>query len=589
MGRKLVRTVLLLAIGAVGATPVAAHNQEPAWLNPEALDDGLYIAVRHPAMLRSLHPFDIHLLITNVNGDSDVTVRAVRYLGATGVDAQTRRFDYRLDTKRQWFQEYHSVHERLEALTGPAASELGAPLRTRRAELLVQMSAGTLSDRYTVDPALSRSDSVRVAVEIDLDQDAGSRTIRKVVDIPIYASLPDGSGTKETLRYDAETGAMTRTADLAAPAGSGDLWYAGDQHLHTQYSVDAYFTNGNRSNVADYAAVAQSTGLDWIVVTDHGNIDFGLLGNNWYTPQQYAAGTNEAAQYRAQTGFLVFNGQELGAGAGDPSHVLAYPKSSDSTGFLPNPCSGGLFGHQNCEPEQTILDRVNGAGGIPFIAHPFQSSGGFFSPWDFNNGVTGWAGFEIFNAGDGVLTGADRQAILKWLQLLNDVAAPVGGELPLRDDFPTKFPVGLGNSDAHEPGLIGNTFTYCESPAASREAIMDSLAEGRCVASNGPLAFMEVDGFGPGQVAPLSTEGNTLSITIQSTPEFGAAGSFSVLLFVNGAQAAVLQPSGSPEFSTTTVFEDVVIGGSARYIVVIAVAPSGRLSIANPVWLEPSG
>ena len=33
-------------------------------------------------------------------------------------------------------------------------------------------------------------------------------------------------------------------------------------------------------------------------------------------------------------------------------------------------------------------------------------------------------------------------------------AAPTGGELADRPGFPTRFPVGLGNSDAHEPGLI---------------------------------------------------------------------------------------------------------------------------------------
>jgi len=321
-------------------------------------------------------------------------------------------------------------------------------------------------------------------------------------------------------------------------------------------------------------------------VTDHSNIDFNFLGNRWYTPAQFDNGTAEAAQYRNEFDFLVLNGQEMGAGTGDPSHVLAYPHSADSTGFLPNPCTGGRFGHRNCESEQTILDRINGAGGIGFIAHPFQSDDGFFRPWDFDNGVTGWAGFEIFNSGSGVLTGTDEQALLKWAELLNEIEPPAGGELPLREDYPTKFPVGLGNSDAHEPGLIGNTFTYCRAPTATREAIMNSLVEGNCVASNGPLAFLEVNSAGPGQVAAISSEGNTVALTIRSTPEFGTAGSYSVQLYVNGVKELTIPPNGSPEYSTKMVFENVAIDASSRYVVVVAKAPSGRLSIASPVWLE---
>ena len=49
-------------------------------------------------------------------------------------------------------------------------------------------------------------------------------------------------------------------------------WFAGDQHLHTTYSLDALVLDGTTETVTDYAAAAELIGLDWIIVTDHSEI-----------------------------------------------------------------------------------------------------------------------------------------------------------------------------------------------------------------------------------------------------------------------------------------------------------------------------
>jgi hypothetical protein len=269
---------------------------------------------------------------------------------------------------------------------------------------------------------------------------------------------------------------------------------------------------------------------------------------------------------------------------------LAYPRSVDSTGFLPNPCSGLIFNHVNCEPEQIIIDRVNAAGGIGFIAHPYDSGALSYSEWDFDNGATGWAGFEIFNDSSGIFGEDDLRAVGKWFELLAAIPAPVAGELPERSQFPTRFPVGLGSSDAHEPGLVGSTFTYCRLVETTREAVMDAFVHGRCVASNGPLAFVSLNGAGVGDVALVSGSSNTLEVSVQTTPEFGPVGDYTLALFANGVLAGAIPPSGSMEYSVTLVFENLSFDPDVRFLNLVAVSSDGsRLAITNPIWLERGG
>ncbi|WP_432496601.1 PHP domain-containing protein [Kineococcus gypseus] len=66
--------------------------------------------------------------------------------------------------------------------------------------------------------------------------------------------------------------AVRATAASAAPArrepAGGYVWLAGDHHVHTRYSNDAMF------RVDDQATRAATYGLDWIAITDHGNVPF---------------------------------------------------------------------------------------------------------------------------------------------------------------------------------------------------------------------------------------------------------------------------------------------------------------------------
>lgn len=62
------------------------------------------------------------------------------------------------------------------------------------------------------------------------------------------------------------------------PWGGRDRWYAGDHHIHTQYSSDGLYS------VAKQVAEAKKHGLDWVVITDHGGVAHQKFSIDQVTP-----------------------------------------------------------------------------------------------------------------------------------------------------------------------------------------------------------------------------------------------------------------------------------------------------------------
>jgi hypothetical protein len=556
--------------------PAQGHQHTAPWLDESAFDRGLYIEVRHPRVIRKPGSFDVSVVMSNLASERDVVVKEVRYLVPGAFDAVVHRRNDVLATKRASYRQYKRTQRQLQESARRRDRAATERLNRRSQDLLVNITAGTFRDRQRIPVSVvpQVGSTIDIMVEIDVIQARRRRTLRRPVVIAVQPPLPTGAG------------------------GS---WFAGDQHLHTAYSIDAFFLEGNADIVTDFAMTAQTVGLDWIIITDHTNLNFLF----WYQPYLFSAGESMAQTFRNTNDYLVLQGQEMGIGAqgffGEAAHLLVYPYTVDSTGFLPNPCPGLLFNHVNCEPEQVILDRVNDNGGIGFIAHPFDSVPLFYAKWNLESDAVGWAGLEIFNSDLAVFSPEDEQSIGWWHDLLNQIDPPQNGQLAVRPDYPTRFPVGLGNSDAHQPGRIGNTFTYANLPGVARgfgmvprEDVMDAFVKGRCVASNGPLVFGEIEGAGTGEVAILPPGQNQLAVTLQTTPEFGPVGDYQVTVLVNGSQRAVIPPSGSPDFQTTIVLQDL-LSPPDKFVTLRAertncpsCPPGGVVyhAIANPIWLE---
>jgi hypothetical protein len=93
----------------------------------------------------------------------------------------------------------------------------------------------------------------------------------------------------------------------------GYHWLAGDHHLHTQYSNDAMYP------VAAQAERAVAGGLDWITITDHGNVPFAT-----HSVQPLVADINAARQRHADE-LLIFTGLEWNIPAGEHTTLMLAP------------------------------------------------------------------------------------------------------------------------------------------------------------------------------------------------------------------------------------------------------------------------
>src|SRR3981081_4570058 len=123
------------------------------------------------------------------------------------------------------------------------------------------------------------------------------------------------------------TGPLAGTAAAAQPHqhSSGDAtpeptnawsedgaWFAGDHHIHTQFSPDAQY------EVETQVAKAREYGLDWMVITDHGGVAHQKLSIDQITPK--------IEQARSRHGdMLVFQGLEWNIPGAEHATVFLPP------------------------------------------------------------------------------------------------------------------------------------------------------------------------------------------------------------------------------------------------------------------------
>jgi hypothetical protein len=177
-------------------------------------------------------------------------------------------------------------------------------------------------------------------------------------------------------------------------------------HMHTRYS-DGYASH------AEIARAALKAGIDAVIVTDH---------NVWVDgPEDYYREGNRKV--------LLLVGEEIHDQGRDPqkNHLLALGAGRELATYAPDP--------------QRLVDKVNEAGGMAFIAHPNDPAAPAVGETDITWeewGLHGLAGIEIWNwfsefkghlksklhaiyyaynpALSGV--GADPEAMRRWDELL---------------------------------------------------------------------------------------------------------------------------------------------------------------------------
>lgn len=202
--------------------------------------------------------------------------------------------------------------------------------------------------------------------------------------------------------------------------------YVGNMHAHTTYS------DGAKTH-AVVAAAAIKAGLDFMITTDHNALVEGVAG-------LYQNG--DGGQVLLLTGEEVHD-MTLAQG-NQGNHLLVYGAGQELSAAGQN------------RPPQELLDAVNAAGGLSFIAHPVAQE----VPWAgepdlgwHNWDISGYTGLEIWN----YMTSMEEllpnpvQGIKALLTPMASLVGPDPDALALWDDLLAqgqRVPV-IGGADAH--------------------------------------------------------------------------------------------------------------------------------------------
>ncbi|MHB8771608.1 MAG: CehA/McbA family metallohydrolase [Syntrophales bacterium] len=197
--------------------------------------------------------------------------------------------------------------------------------------------------------------------------------------------------------------------------------YTGVIHLHSGYSFDG------RAPVAEIVAAANVSGVDFLLLTDHGTLQ--ARADGW-----------EGWQGRT----LVIVGEEV---APRFNHLLAFQLARSLIAPEDPP---------ECLPPQTYLDRIRNQGGLSFIAHPDHQGCPLFHvkqyPWtDWSvTGYTGIGVWDFMTDWQNSLTGYLRAALsFIWPALF--LRGPSPETLARWDRLSRERPVvGIGELDNHD-------------------------------------------------------------------------------------------------------------------------------------------
>lgn len=362
-----------------------------------------------------------------------------------------------------------------------------------------------------------------------------------------YTVAPQGLSyeLRITLRY-GERGATPRPVYPPQRArGRGRAWYRGDCHLHTVHS------DGLRTP-AEVAEAARSTGLDFLVTTEH----------------------NTSSGHAAWQGLwgddlLVLCGEEITTRNG---HYLAL-------GVEP-----GTFLDWRYRARDDALGhwarRIRRAGGLVVPAHPHCPSVG--CQWKF-----GYAHADAVEVWNGPWTPDDEMAVATWDNMLTATAAAGSGD--------GRWLPAMGNSDAHREGQdVGLPHTVVLADDLSRREVLAGIRAGRSWLSESADLTLTFEVTGPrGQHAGIGerltapTDAEVVArVRVTGAP---AGGTVRLLTDQGETHAASVPDSGEAAVTwRTTTAVTTYIRAEIRHRPADdapSELPGAMAALTNPIWL----
>lgn len=156
-------------------------------------------------------------------------------------------------------------------------------------------------------------------------------------------------------------GSTAAAAAPAAPLGSspknGFLWLVSDHHIHTQYSNDGKY------RVVDQVRQGAKHGMDWLVITDHGNVTHAKIGVEKVNPD-----IRDARDAYEDT--LVFQGLEWNIPGAEHGTVFVHPGKNEVSVLkqFETDYDGSVKGASDSTPANEALAIA----GLNFLAQQVQ-------------------------------------------------------------------------------------------------------------------------------------------------------------------------------------------------------------------------
>ena len=191
-----------------------AHEHSTPWIDSQNLENGLYVSVSPPWVVRKEGDFPVSIQIRNIDSKYDVVVEEIRLLGELSQEVAPRMMLRSQGDLLQRVQKAKSLFE-----NGGAAEE-----QKEFVDLLSKLNREVCTTRWMV---AGETDSLRI--EIDVLESGKPRTIRKTVMVNKQPTLPRGGSADVAV-------VVGRNCEqtVVIPRSTNTLWwFAGDQHIHT--------------------------------------------------------------------------------------------------------------------------------------------------------------------------------------------------------------------------------------------------------------------------------------------------------------------------------------------------------------------
>jgi len=558
--------LILLGLVLVFLNVLLISGQKPS--NSLDLDD-IYVEFHSVSEIRQGYIFPVTLIIRNLNEDEILNIKKL-----TVFDGEGEKVFKSKKIKKP--KKVKKVNKNLKSLKKVLKREKELKNYLQSPEFCGSVSLVEAQPEYQEYIELSskiKNETFKYYFDLDIRDFGEDFEVGDIVNILLDIGIKIGNENFIVSRENQ----IEIVPSLPVPStlpGSSFGWYKGDLHMHSGFGpVSFWGINWENPDPLDQMVdAAKLKDLDWVIFTDH-SVAFSKAS-------EWEAGY-KSCKRRSTNSFKCLYGQEMSIGNTgtcdglENGHYLAHPYADDNLGWIDGYC--GIFWLPcDCRPEQLVINEINNAGGMGFIAHPYLPAT-IITSFDWDDWtVKGFTGIEIIN---GDWSDDDAKTIHNpgggddsWEEFLQAETNPSDG-----------FVVGSGGSDAHYTNDVGyGAFVYCYMDSLSTINIRNAVKEGHCVVSVGPFVEFSLNGAMIGDEVDVFSGISTLNISADST---GFGNLDKIVILIDGMVDTVIEGFSGTSYSGT-VDVNLNYGDSYIRVEVYTDAVDSNRSFTNPIWVN---